>query len=60
VPTSSPDYETAGFPPEEGFAADRQPPPDDAIENQGCNHIGYNFEAQPDASVTIAIEKSDN
>ena len=28
-----------------------------ATENQGRNHIGYRFEAQPDASVTIEIEK---
>jgi len=26
-------------------------------ENQGRNHIGYRFEAKPDASVTIEIEK---
>ena len=26
-------------------------------ENQGRNHIGYSFEAKPDASVTIEIEK---
>jgi hypothetical protein len=28
-----------------------------ATENQGRNHIGYRFEDQPDASVTIEIEK---
>ena len=28
-----------------------------ATENQGRNHIGYRFENQPNASVTIEIEK---
>jgi hypothetical protein len=28
-----------------------------ATEDQGRNHIGYRFEDQPDASVTIEIEK---
>jgi hypothetical protein len=31
-----------------------------ATENQGRNHIGYRFEDQPDASVTIEIEKRKN
>jgi len=31
-----------------------------ATGNQGRNHIGYRFEAKPDASVTIEIEKRGN